>query len=224
MNETLDPQAVAKQPTQQRAKDRFNRILEEAENLLLEVGLSGFSIPVLAERLSYTRGSVYAYFPTHYAILNELVVRYLVDLESVFYSRAEELLSMDWREAVKAVVDHAVVFHNSNPTARLLILGGAVTDDSYRTQEMTMKRLGDLGRAVFTQRGLALPKSPPDITTLVADIGTACFRRSFFDHGTITPEYRDAAVTAMLGFLTPYIEVRATEKSLTTKTTNRKPR
>ncbi len=205
MNDALDPSAVARQPTQQRAKDRFDRILQAAETLLTEQGLSGFSIPAVAERLGYTRGSVYAYFPTPYAILNELVGRYLVELEAVFFSRAEELRSLGWRGGTAAVVDHAVAYHNAHPAARLLILGGAVTDDSYRAQERTNKRLGELGRMVWYQGGL-LPEGPPDLTTLAADIGTACFRRSFFEHGEITPAYRDAAVAAMAGFLAPYMD------------------
>ncbi|MDM4772283.1 TetR/AcrR family transcriptional regulator [Solimonas sp. SE-A11] len=196
---------MARHPTQQRAKDRFDRILQAAETLLIEAGLSGFSIPALAERLGYTRGSVYAYFPTPYAILNELVGRYLVELEAVFFSRAEELRRLGWRDGTAVVVDHAVAFHNAHPAARPLILGGAVTDDSYRAQERTNKRLGELGRMVWYQGGL-LPGGSPDLTTLAADIGTACFRRSFFEYGEITPAYRDAAVAAMAGFLAPYMD------------------
>jgi len=220
MNDALDPLAIAKQPTQQRAKDRFDRILQEAETLLIESGLSGFSIPALAERLSYTRGSVYAYFPTPYAILNELVRRYLVELEDVFYARAEELRSIGWREGIAAVVEHAVGFHNSHPAARLLILGGAVTDDSYRAQEQTNKRLGNLGRRVWYQ-GALLPEGPPDLTTLSADIGTACFRRSFFEHGEITPAYRDAAIAAMTGFLAPYVEQAESQFATATRKSRR---
>lgn len=206
MNLPLDPLAVARQPTQQRARDRFDRILEASEKLLLEVGLSGFSIPVLAERLGYTRGSVYAYFPTHYAILNELVRRYATELEAVFLARGDELLKMGWRDSVAAVVDHAVRFHNTKPVAALLILGGAVTDDSYRAQEMMIKRLGDFARAVWKHKNIVLPDDQPDVTTLATDIGTACFRRSFFVSGRITPAYRDAAVHAMTAFLEPWIE------------------
>ncbi|MGH8430386.1 MAG: TetR/AcrR family transcriptional regulator [Solimonas sp.] len=205
MNDALDPLAIARQPVQQRARDRFDSILQEAEALLIESGLSGFSVPVLAERLGYTRGSIYAYFPTPYAILNELVSHYLVDVEQAFLKRVDTLRQMGWREAVAAVVDQAVAFYESKPAARLLILGGAVTDDSYRAQELTTKHLGDLGRATLVHKGVKLPKGPPDITTLSVDIGVACFRRSFFEHGRITPRYRDAAVAAMTGFLAPYL-------------------
>lgn len=207
MNDALDPLAVARQPTQQRARERFDRILNEAEALLIEQGLAGFSIPLLAERLDYTRGSVYAYFPTPYAILNELVVRYLGELESKFFARADDLRALSWSDGIEAVVDIAVAYHNAHPAARLLLLGGAVTDDSFRAQEQTNRRLGELGRQVWSPH-IPLPGSP-DITTLVVDIGIACFRRSFFEHGKITPAYRDAAVAAMTGFLRPYVESAA---------------
>lgn len=204
MNDALDPLAVARQPTQQRARERFDRILGEAETLLLEAGLSGFSIPALAGRLGYTRGSVYAYFPTPYAILNELVAGYLVDLEALFNARAERLRTLGWREGIAAVVDVAAGYHNANPAARLLILGGAVTDDGFRAQEQTNRRLGELGRRIWGQE-MDLPARQPDAATLVVDIGMACFRRSFFEHGRITPAYREAAVVAMTGFLAAYV-------------------
>lgn len=205
MSSKLDPQAVAREPLQQRAKDRFEQILQEAEALLLKEGLSGFSIPVLAERLGFTRGSVYAYFPTPYAIFNELAKRYLTELAAIFHDRAGELVHLSWRDAVRTVVDHAVQFHNSKPVARLLLLGGAVTDESYRAQEMTIKQLGDLARQAWERGGIQLPHAP-DVPTLATDIATACFRRSFFIHGKITPQYRDAAVQAMTSFIANYVE------------------
>lgn len=218
MNDALFPLAVARQPTQQRARERFERILEEAETLLVESGLSGFSIPALAERLDYTRGSVYAYFPTPYAVLNELVAGYLVELEALFNAQAERLRKLGWREGVAAVVDIAVGYHNAHPAARLLILGGAVTDDGFRAQEQTNRRLGALGRRIWS-REMDLPVRQPDAATLVVDIGMACFRRSFFEHGRITPAYRDAAVVAMTGFLAPYVKMIGTPRTTRRRTT-----
>lgn len=221
MDDHLNPLAVARRPTQKRAQERFDRILKEAEKLLTERGLSGFSIPLIAERLQYTRGSVYAYFPTPYAVLNELTQRYLRDLEAVYFSHAEELLQVGWREGIAMVVDHAVAFHNANPAACLLLLGGAVTDDSYRAQELTNKRLGELAGRVWTTKR-ALPETPPDVMTLSVDIGVACFRRSFFEHGEITPPYRDAAIAAMIGFLAPYAEAYNASKQPLTKQKQRR--
>jgi hypothetical protein len=38
------------------------------------------------------------------------------------------------------------------------------------------------------------------------DLRMACFRRSVFAHGSITPRYREAAADVMVGYLEPFIE------------------
>jgi AcrR family transcriptional regulator len=204
----LDPLAVARVPTQDRARARFDAVLTESEKLLEESGLQGFSIPTIAERLEMTRGSIYSYFPTPHAILNELANRHLDALETVLNERIGEFAALSWRDAIRRVVDYAVDYHNAHSVARTLILGGAVTDSSFRAQDMLMRRLGDLGRRIWANEQLSLPLEP-DVATLVADIGLSCFRRSFLEHGYITPDYRQAAVLAMQGYLEHY-EVPAT--------------
>ena len=206
MNAELDPAAVARVPTQDRAKQRFEAVLAEAESMLVAGGIAKFSIPALAQRLQITRGSVYAYFPTHYAILNELARRHLDELEAMYLAEADTLAGMPWKEGVRVVVGQAVEFHNSRPAARLLILGGAVTDGSYRAQDRLLKRLGGLGRAVWEQQsGRQLPHSP-DIFTLSVEMAVACYRRSVFEHGRITPAHAELAAGAMIRFLSPYLD------------------
>jgi len=210
----MDPLAVAKVPRQQRARDRFEAVLKESESVLENEGLAGFSIPVVAERLGMTRGSVYAYFPTPYAVLNELVQRYLSDLENLYIEHAYELEGNTWWNAIEWAMDQAAIFHNERPAARLLILGGAVSDSSYRSLESLLKRLGSLTSGVWLNHAKGRgPRGqlPPDVDvfTLAIDIGLACFRRSFFEHGEIRPEYKDAAVHAMRSFLQSYLEPAA---------------
>lgn len=204
----MDPLAVAKVPRQQRARDRFEAVLKEAEKVLESEGLVGFSIPVVAERLGMTRGSVYAYFPTPYAVLNELVQRYLAELESLYVEHAYELEGKTWWNAIEWAMDQAVIYHNQHPAARLLILGGAVSDTSYRSLESLLKRLGGMTQGVwqhYDKNRTPLP-TDVDVFTLAIDIGLACFRRSFFEHGEIRTEYKDAGVHAMRCFLLPYLE------------------
>jgi AcrR family transcriptional regulator len=205
MRDELDTLATAKRPTQKRACERFERVLAAAEELLVEGGLSGFSIPLLAERLGYTRGSVYAYFPTAHALLNELAERHLGRLLTVFAS-SSELASLPWRRGIEAGVQVASDYYDSNPAARMLILGGAVTDSTFRAQELTIKGIGQLGRLAWQTRGIALPKEQPDVAALAIDLGVACLRRAVFEHGEIVESYRRAAAQVMITFLEPYVE------------------
>ncbi|MGH8493771.1 MAG: TetR/AcrR family transcriptional regulator [Moraxellaceae bacterium] len=198
------PGATANRPSQQRARDRFDSILLEAEHMLVESGLSGFSIPLLAERLGYTRGSVYAYFPTPYALFNELMAGYLLDMEKLLRDELRRMPPGGWDVVATHLVRVTADFYNQHPVAPLLLLGGAVTDSSYRVQEMCIKHMADMARTLFERAGMQLPQDP-DVIVLTVDIGTACLRRSFFEHGRITPAYCEIATTAMTGFLGPYL-------------------
>ena len=200
----LDPLATAKRPQQRRAVERFERVIGAAESLLREGGLRRFSIPAIASELGCTRGSIYAHFPTPHALLNELAVRYLGQIFAQFAGMAG-LADKPWREGIRTGVYAAASFYDAHPVARMLILGGAVTDAGFRAQELTVKQIADLGRLAWKARGIELP-AEPDVAALAIDLGMACFRRSVFAHGAITPRYREAAADVMIGFLEPFIE------------------
>lgn len=200
----IDPLATAKRPRQRRAVERCERILTTAESLLRSGGLRSFSIPAIADELGCTRGSIYAHFPTPYAVLNELAVRYLGQIFARFAGMSG-LAAMPWPDGIRTGVHAAASFYDAHPVARMLILGGAVTDAGFRAQELTVKQIADLGRLAWKARGIELP-SDPDVAALAIDLGMACFRRSVFAHGTITPRYREAAASVMIGFLAPLID------------------
>lgn len=214
MNLALDARAQARQPLQQRSQDRFERILGESEALLLESGLSGFSIPELAKRLDCPRASIYKYFPTHYAVLNELVSRYYAELEGLLTRKAARTSDLSWQQSVEAFVNTAARFYEANPVCRLLLLGGAVTDDAYRAQEITIQHLGNLTRMLLARIGVELPEQPLDVAALAVAIGTTCFRLSFLQHKQITREYREEAAYAMQAYLSRYMDraVKPSEK------------
>lgn len=203
MNLALKEGVIARQPQRLRTRARFDQILDTAQTLLRDEGLSAFSIPVLADRLGYTRASIYKFFPTPYAVLNELVQRQLSLLEQRLARTVADSMAQPWPEAMRAAVFAAVEFYNENPVARLLILGGPATHDSYRALELTVQRLGGLIRQLLAPRGIHLPTAP-DVATLLVETGTGCFRVSQFLHGRITPQYRDEAAKAMGAYLALY--------------------
>lgn len=205
MNIALDDRALARRPQQVRSKERFDLVLDAAETLLAEEGLSGFSIPLLAERLGYPRATIYKFFPTPYAVLNELVSRKLTKLEMRLVGLAARVATLSWRQSMREIVGEATAFYNADPVARVLLLGGAVTDDSYRALEIVIQRLGDLASGLLAPHGIVLPKSRPNVAALLIETGMNCFRVSQFLHGKITPEYRDEAVYAMEMYLTRYV-------------------
>jgi AcrR family transcriptional regulator len=204
MSQAPDDQAFPRQPLQQRSKDRFERVVDAARELLLEKGLSGFSIPELAARLEYSRATIYNFFPTPYTIFNELTRRYLTQLEEGLYGEAAKLLSLPWQDGTRAMATYAARFYNRHPASRILILGGPITDESYRAQELMIQRLGQLVHRLFANRGIELPTTP-NVSLLTVELGTTCYRVSFFLHDRITPDYQREAGEAMIAYLSRYV-------------------
>lgn len=193
--------AIARQPQQARSRKRFERILEEAEALLGEVGLQGFSIPVIAQRLNYNRRTIYALFPTPHAVLNELTRRYILQLEDALLETAAQARQAPVQDLLRAIVLRAVRFHNEHPIGRLLILGGAVTDRNFRVQESTIAHLGELGGQLLRSRGYAIPSGPPRVPVVAVELGLACMRLSQSLHAEITAAYAEEAVYVMQVYL-----------------------
>lgn len=201
MEKNLNLRVVARQPQQQRGHSRVEQVLTEAEAILRESGIEAFSIPALAERLGFTRTSIYKFFPTPYAILNTLAEQHLSALEASLGERAAKLDLPRWEDTVVLMVRSAASYYDRHPVACKLILGGPVSDASYRAFEFTITRLGGLARGILLAHGVTVPEGSPDVPALAVDFGTACFRMSYFLHGRITEPYIQAAEDVMLGFL-----------------------
>jgi AcrR family transcriptional regulator len=63
-------------PTQQRSRDRFEKILECAAELMAEKGSEAFRMSDVVERSGVPFGSLYQYFPDKTAIVGTLAERY----------------------------------------------------------------------------------------------------------------------------------------------------
>src|SRR5882757_7960289 len=63
-------------PTQQRSRERFERILESASEIMAEKGSEAFRMSDIVERTGVPFGSLYQYFPDKTAIIGTLAERY----------------------------------------------------------------------------------------------------------------------------------------------------
>jgi len=63
-------------PTQQRSRERFERILESASEIMAEKGSEAFRMSDIVERTGVAFGSLYQYFPDKTAIIGTLAERY----------------------------------------------------------------------------------------------------------------------------------------------------
>ena len=202
------PAAVpaARSPQQARGRQRFERILEAAEEQLIQRGLSDFSIPELASSLKCTRTSIYHFFPTPYAILNELTRRHLMTLEEEVEKLSYTIEGKAWQEVITEVADIVADYYNQHQAARILILGSVASHESHQALHLTISHIGRHVDTLMRAIGVMLPSENPDAKALVVELGTACLRLSYFLHGEITPAYRQECAVAMIAYLERIIQ------------------
>src|SRR6266581_1225158 len=75
--ESVDAPGLARLvPVQKRSRERFERILECAAEVLAEKGSEAFRMSDIVERTGIAFGSLYQYFPDKTAIIGTLAERY----------------------------------------------------------------------------------------------------------------------------------------------------
>src|SRR5262245_36450816 len=106
---------VHRTPIQRRAQTRCDAVLAAARELLEEKGLSGFSIPALATRLGSPKTSVYNFFPTPQAVLNELARLGLAELEDRLNRQSAAEPTRDWKKQIANSMAVVARFYEERP-------------------------------------------------------------------------------------------------------------
>jgi AcrR family transcriptional regulator len=107
-------------PTQERSRERFDRILSCAANILTEKGSDAFRMSDIVERTGIAFGSLYQYFPDKSAIIATLAERYnAVGRDCVRRDLADMAALSDLNAALCRITDgyeqmfrdHPVMYH-----------------------------------------------------------------------------------------------------------------
>jgi AcrR family transcriptional regulator len=143
----LDPR---KQPTQSRATETVNAVLEAAARVLERHGFEGYTTNAIAERAGVSIGSLYQYFPGKDAVTVALIER---ESALLLANVAHADSITDYRDAINHLINAAVAHQMRRPRlARMLDfeegrlpMGSRmrqVTDVIYRTLLRILSRPG----------------------------------------------------------------------------------
>jgi len=137
-NHKTDQLTPRRRPSQDRSRDRVERILEATATLLHGTPVDKITTAAIAEEASVPIGSVYQYFPNKLAVLAELARRVMeeVDLKTASLI-AEDFGVLPWDQAIDRAIDATIQGYAAQPGYLQLLLSirptpefGAITDES----------------------------------------------------------------------------------------------
>lgn len=111
MTEPLDESSLTeieprRTPQQARSKERVDRILDAAAQLLAEEGYNAVKTNHIAKRAGVSIGSVYQFFPNRFAIFHALAERYRGRITEVLAQYiGPNAQDLPWEEALDGTID-----------------------------------------------------------------------------------------------------------------------
>lgn len=110
---------VRRIPTQERSKQRLERILDAADGVFAELGFDKATMEQIADRAETSIGSVYQFFPNKTALFESLCGRYLERAQELFEGLLVDISpDQSWMELVDIAIDSFWKFHVDLPGFR----------------------------------------------------------------------------------------------------------
>ena len=194
-----------RRPRQARGQEKFDKILQVADAMLVENGADELSLYDIAERAEVAVGSVYHFFPSKHAVLLALVEHYDCQFEKLVDLQVDQLETDSWQDVLWRQTERSRSYINSTPGALIMILGSGQT---WATRLRDSQ--GDLeiakSMAASIQRYFQLPESPPAEKLLFNTIRLleALWATSYIEHGSVTDEYAQETQKAICAYLSLY--------------------
>jgi AcrR family transcriptional regulator len=159
---------LRKIPTQDRSKQRVERILEAAGEVFAEVGYEAATTEAIAERAGVSIGSLYQFFPNKLAVFDALAEVYHRRERSLFEGLVnEETLALPWEDLLDRVIDAFYAFHRAEPAYRAIWQSFVVSKE---TVEAGQRLMDDFSRRVELALALHAPALAPAKRALVASV------------------------------------------------------
>ena len=123
MSNKIDQLAPRRRPSQERSRDRVERILDATAVLLGDTPVDKITTAAIAEEAGVPIGSVYQYFPNKLAVLAELARRVMeqVDLKTATLI-AEDFGVLPWDQAIDRAIDATIQGYAEQPGYLQLLL------------------------------------------------------------------------------------------------------
>ena len=152
----LAPRTV---PSQERANETVQLIVDTAAELLEEVGADGFNTNLIAKRAGINIATIYRYFPNKKAILNAFSQKWKKQTESFMVS-IEDLAdpTRDWRELLDLSVNNYIAMTREQPGYMALRRMMQADPELREIENRTNQYLAEKVCETLNQCGLSLPE------------------------------------------------------------------
>jgi len=185
-----------RKPTRKPGIERYNRIIEAAEGLILEANsLQGITLEAVAQRAGVPRVSLYYFFDSIESLLDALYQR---GVQKMVASLPQAPRAADWREMMLLYVDGVRDFYLSNRVEMIL----ALLPVSLLSVNQVSRDFGQSLFQLLHTQGL-VPKTQKVLRAceMTSELADLVWRKSLIEKGTLTPAYTREVKRVVIAYL-----------------------
>ena len=185
-----------RKPTRKPGIERYNRIIEAAEGLILEANsLQGITLDAVAQRAGVPRVSLYYFFDSIESLLDALYQR---GVQKMVAELPQAPRAADWREMMLLYVDGVRDFYLSNRVEMIL----ALLPVSLLSVNQVSRDFGQSLFQLLHAQGL-VPKTQKVLRAceMTSELADLVWRKSLIEKGTLTPAYTREVKRVVIAYL-----------------------
>ena len=185
-----------RKPTRKPGIERYNRIIEAAEGLILEANsLQGITLDAVAQRAGVPRVSLYYFFDSIESLLDALYQR---GVQKMIAELPQAPRAADWREMMLLYVDGVRDFYLSNRVEMIL----ALLPVSLLSVNQVSRDFGQSLFQLLHTQGL-VPKTQKVLRAceMTSELADLVWRKSLIEKGTLTPASTREVKRAVIAYL-----------------------
>ncbi len=133
-----------RRPAQQRSRERFNRILHAAREVLVEHGFESFTFDEVARRAEVPIGTLYQFFANKYALICELDRVDTADTVTELKKFSERVPALQWPDILDEFIGHLAHLWREDPSRRAVWHAVQSTPATRATAAATERQMLDI--------------------------------------------------------------------------------
>lgn len=149
-------QALRRQPTQARSRERVQRLLDAAAALIEERGVGALAVRDIADRADVPVGTLYQFFKSKDAVIEALARTYVDAFAAIAADLARRPPETDWRAEWERMYEAFVTYLRNTPGFRALWFSGALPPELRRIDRANNLTLASALADTFVTHGHAL--------------------------------------------------------------------
>lgn len=192
--------------TRKRGRERRERLLTAAYELLCEQPIEDVSFRDIAHRADVPEGSAYHFFANRFDVFSALAKRLSDRFIDAHRRPVPERYRRTWRHLAEHLANVGARVYAENPPARQLLIGGKTPPEVKQADRINDRSVGNVMHEVFS-RYVEIPDTPEmrNAFYYFIELTDVIFTLSVIEHGEITDAMLVEARRAGVGYLATYL-------------------